>query len=118
MAAPFFALRYALSKRGFRRGQATRPAATTAITPETAFSDQRSASKPPASSEGDPLETVLGRKIATLITHQHADSGEEERLDDRCRGHSRNGRTTDARPASRAISADSAVFRARARRSQ
>jgi len=61
------ALCHWLTTRGFRRGQRKqRTAATATIT--TGTRSGCDAKKPPVSSEGEPFETVCGRKMATQIT--------------------------------------------------
>src|SRR5262245_52293495 len=65
IAPPCLMFLHSLTSRGFRRGQ-RKYSATTAIA--TGIRTGCDATKPPASSDGEPFDTVRGRKTATAIT--------------------------------------------------
>jgi hypothetical protein len=60
-------VRHCPSIFGFRRGQ-SRYRTTSTATITSGINSGCAAKRPPVSSDGDPFETVRGRKIATQIT--------------------------------------------------
>src|SRR5436190_23044760 len=96
MAAPCFALRHSFASHGLTCGQTKCAAASTAAT-ISGISTGWAAKKLLDSSAGEPFDTVCGRETATptTISAQH---DEEERLDDRSRGHAGHRGARDAGP--------------------